>query len=89
MKLDVASLEHTTWEWKYDIVLANILAEVLVMLTPEVVQHMKKGAVYITSGIINDGDKEFKVKAAYEQAGLTVVETTYQGEWVSVTGRKD
>lgn len=31
----------------YDIVVANILAEVLVMLTPEVVNHMKHGAYYI------------------------------------------
>ena len=71
----------------YDIVVANILAPVLVELTPVIVSQMKKGAVYITSGIING--KEDSVKEAMISAGLTVVETTYQGEWVNVTARKD
>lgn len=72
----------------YDIVLANILAGVLVELTPVIVSQMKKGAVYITSGIINDGDKEKQVINAMEAAGLKVVDVSYQGEWVSVTGQK-
>lgn len=72
----------------YDIVLANILAGVLVELTPVIVAQMKKGAVYITSGIINDGDKEKQVINAMEKTGLTVVGVSYQGEWVSVTGQK-
>ena len=71
----------------YDIVVANILADVLVPLTPVIVHHMKKGGVYITSGIINS--KEETVRQAVEAAGLTVLEVTYQGEWVSVTARKD
>ena len=73
----------------YDIVLANILAGVLVDLTPVIVPQMKKGAVYITSGIINDGDKEHQVKDAMEKAGLKVIDVSYQGEWVSVTGKKE
>ena len=67
---------------------ANILADVLVPLTPVIVSQMKKGAVYITSGILNDNDKEFRVKDAMTAAGLEIVETTYQGEWASVTARK-
>ncbi len=73
---------------KYDIVVANILADVLVPLTPVIVDQMKPGAVYITSGILNDNDKEFRVKDAMTAAGLEIVETTYQGEWASVTARK-
>lgn len=72
---------------KYDIVVANILADVLVPLTPVVVNQMKKGAVYITSGIIDN--KEETVVEAVEAAGLEVLEVTYQGEWVSVTARKN
>lgn len=70
----------------YDIVVANILADVLVPLTPVVVNQMKPGAIYITSGIIND--KEQVVVDAVKAAGLTVLEITYQGEWVSVTAQK-
>ena len=72
---------------KYDIVTANILADVLIPLTPVIVHHMKKGAYYITSGILDV--KEEVVVEAVKAAGLTVVEVTHQGEWVSVTARKD
>ena len=71
----------------YDIVVANILADVLVPLTPVIVNQLKKGGVYITSGIIDD--KETTVVEAVKAAGLEVVEVTYQGEWVSVTARKN
>ncbi len=72
---------------KYDIVMANILAEVLVPLTPVITAQMKSGGIYITSGIISD--KESTVCKAVEDAGLTILEVTRQGEWVSVTARKD
>lgn len=70
----------------YDIVAANILADVLVPLTPVAVKHMKPGGIYITSGIISD--KEETVTEAVKAAGLDVLEVTRQGEWVSVTARK-
>lgn len=70
----------------YDIVVANILADVLVPLTPVIMNQLKPGGVYITSGIIDD--KEQTVVDAVKAAGLEVVEVTYQGEWVSVTARK-
>jgi len=72
---------------KYDMVCANILAEVLVPLTPVIVSRMKKGGIYITSGIIED--KEETVVNAVKAAGLELLEITYQGEWVSVTARKN
>ncbi|MGN1267495.1 MAG: 50S ribosomal protein L11 methyltransferase [Dorea sp.] len=72
---------------KYDIVAANILAEVLVPLTPVIVNQMKKGAVYITSGIIDE--KEQTVVHAVKAAGLEVLEVNHQGEWVSVVARKN
>lgn len=71
----------------YDIVVANILADVLVPLTPVIVKQLKKGGIYITSGIIDD--KEETVVEAVKAAGLKVLEITYQGEWVSVTARKE
>ena len=71
----------------YDIVVANILADVLVELTPVIVSQLKPGGIYITSGIIDD--KEETVTEAVKAAGLTVLDVTYQGEWVCVTARKD
>ena len=72
---------------KYDIVVANILADVLVPLTPVIVNQLKTGGIYITSGIIDN--KEQTVVDAVKAAGLEVLEVTYQGEWVSVTARKN
>lgn len=71
---------------KYDIVLANILADVLVPLTPVVLAHMKPGALYITSGIIDD--KEQTVVDAVREAGMEILEVNHQGEWVSVVAKK-
>ena len=70
----------------YDIVAANILADVLVALTPVVTAQMKPGAIYILSGIIDD--KENVVKEAVQAAGLELVDVNYQGEWVGITARK-
>ena len=71
----------------YDIVVANILADVLVALTPVILHQLKTGGIYITSGIIED--KEETVVNAVLDAGLEVLDVTHQGEWVSVTARKN
>ena len=82
---DKATQDRAGYE-KYDIVTANILADVLVPLTPEVTAHMKKGAIYITSGILEG--YEPKVIKACEDAGLQVLEVNKQGEWMSVVAMK-
>lgn len=83
---DPAVQENVGYE-KYDIVAANILADVLVPLTPVIIRQMKRGGIYITSGIIDE--KESVVVNAVKAAGLEVLEVTRQGEWVSVTARKN
>ena len=85
--IDDKEVQDTVGYEKYDIVAANILADVLVPLTPVIVNQMKKGAYYITSGIL-DVKEEVVVKAV-KDAGLQLVEVTHQGEWVSVTARKE
>lgn len=85
--IDDKEVQDTVGYEKYDIVTANILADVLVPLTTVIVNQMKKGAYYITSGIL-DVKEEVVVKAV-KDAGLQLVEVTHQGEWVSVTARKE
>lgn len=85
--IDDVEVQNQVGYERYDIVAANILADVLVPLTPVIVRQMKKGAYYITSGILDV--KEGVVREAVEKAGLTLVEVTKQGEWVCVTARKD
>ncbi len=84
--IDDAQVQEQVGYEKYDIVVANILADVLVPLTPVIIHQMKPGGIYITSGIIDE--KEETVVEAVKSAGLQVAEVTHQGEWVSVTARK-
>ncbi len=71
----------------YDIAVANILADVIILLQEEIPVHLKKGGIFITSGIINM--KEEAVRQAFAANDqLEVVEVTYQGEWLSVTARR-
>ena len=85
--IDDKAVQDAVGYEKYDIVAANILADVLVPLTPVIIHQMKPGAVYITSGIIED--KENVVVEAVKAAGLEVLEVNHQGEWVSVVARKN
>jgi len=71
----------------YEIVVANILADVIIPMAPVIPAHLKKGGIFITSGIIDF--KEQEVVDAIEAAGLTIVEVNHQGEWVNVTARKE
>lgn len=84
--IDDASVQQEVGFEKYDIVTANILAEVLVELTPVIGKHLKPGGIYITSGIIDD--KEETVLTALKNAGFEIVAVNHQGEWVGITARK-
>ena len=84
--IDDKAVQDAVGYEKYDIVAANILADVLIPLTPVICHQMKPGALYITSGILDV--KEDVVVKAVKDAGLEVLEVTHQGEWVSVTARK-
>ena len=71
----------------YDVAVANILADVIIMLQKEIPVHIKKGGIFITSGIINMKEEAVKEAFAANDA-FEVVEVTYQGEWVSVTAKR-
>lgn len=85
--IDDKSVQDAVGYDRYDMVAANILADVLVPLTPVILNHLKSGGIYITSGIIEE--KEETVVEAVKAAGLEVLEVNHQGEWVSVTARKN
>ena len=85
--IDDTELQEKVGTECYDIVVANILADVIIPMAPVIPARLKKGGYFITSGIIDF--KEDAVKEAIEKAGLTVVEINHQGEWVNITARKD
>jgi len=84
--IEDSKVQDTVGYAKYDIVLANILADVLVPLTPVVFKTLKVGGIYITGGII--AEKETMVTQMIQAEGLEILEVTRDGEWVSVTARK-
>ena len=63
----------------YDIVLANIVADVIVALAAFVRRYLKPGGAFICSGII-DG-REDEVRAALTGAGLAVEDHLHEDEW--------
>ena len=85
--IDDVSLQEKVGTEEYDIVVANILADVIIPMAPVIPARLKKGGYFITSGIIDF--KEQAVKEAIENAGMEVVEINHQGEWVNITARKN
>lgn len=85
--IDDEELQKTVGTKEYEIVVANILADVIIPMAPVIPDRLKKGGYFITSGIIDF--KENEVKEAIEKAGLTVVEINHQGEWVNITAQKN
>lgn len=84
--IDDVKLQETVGREKYDIVVANILADVIIPMAPVIPDRLKKDGIFITSGIIDF--KENEVKEAIERTGMKVLEITHQGEWVSITAQK-
>ena len=72
-------------DFKADIVVANLMAEIVIMLAEAVKKHMKPGAIFISSGILIE--KKKKVTDAFEKLGLEVVEILDEGEWSAIVAK--
>ncbi|MFA9463013.1 MAG: 50S ribosomal protein L11 methyltransferase [Velocimicrobium sp.] len=79
-------LQQTIGFNSYDIVVANILADVIIPLSAEIGQHMKPGGLFISSGII-DMKKE-EVRIAILKNGFDILEENEMGDWVSFVAKK-
>ncbi|MDD6211626.1 MAG: 50S ribosomal protein L11 methyltransferase [Clostridiales bacterium] len=85
--LDDVQVQNEVGYERYDLAVANILAPVIVLLQGEIARHLKPGAIFITSGIVDEKEKD--VTDAFEKnPEFEVLEVTRQNEWVSVTARK-
>lgn len=82
--IDDKKIQDRTGYNCYDIVVANILADIIIPLSKVIAPHMKKGGLFITSGIINSKESEV-VQAIKENPELEIKEITYQKDWVNVT----
>ena len=84
--IDDPQVQKQVQEEGFDVVISNIQAEVLVALTPVAVRYVKRGAYYITSGILEE--KQQMVADVIRASGLEIISVTQQGEWVCITARK-
>ena len=85
--IDDKELQQKVGTERYDIVVANILADVIIPMAEVIPARLKKGGIFITSGIIDF--KENEVKKAIEAAGMRILEVNHQGEWVNITAIKE
>lgn len=85
--IDDVSVQDAAGYECYDIVVANILADVIIMIQKQVPAHLKHGGIFISSGII-DMKEEAVREALLSNNELEILETTRQGEWVSFTARR-
>lgn len=76
---------HRVGEHKFDMVLANIFAEIIIPLSSVVKEMMRPGALFITSGIIDEREED--VRRALTENGFEIMEVTHSGGWVSFTAR--
>lgn len=72
-------------DFKGDIVVANLMAEMVVMLTKAVKNHMKPGAVFISSGILVE--KKNLVLDALKEVGLEPIKIIDKGDWSAIAAR--
>lgn len=71
---------------QYDILVANILAEIIIPLTAKAGAYLKPDGIFISSGILQT--KEEAVRTALTEAGFEILETTVLKDWVCFTARK-
>jgi ribosomal protein L11 methyltransferase len=70
----------------YDVVLANIVADILIRLNRDIAPYLKQGGVYILGGIIEERLEE--VTTSLAQSGMDVVETLAMNDWRAVAARR-
>lgn len=84
--IDDAALQEKVGAERFDLVVANILADVIIPLAPVIPARLKNKGKFIVSGIIDF--KEDEVKEALTAAGFHILRVDHQGEWVGMTAEK-
>lgn len=85
--IDDPAVKDAVGYGRYDVVVANILADVIIALQGEIAPHIKHGGIFITSGIIDMKEEAVK-EAISANPELEIIDVLHQGEWVSVVARR-
>ena len=73
-------------DYEPDIIVANLMADLVMMLSPAAAAQLRPGGLYITSGILDI--KEEVVKKAIEDAGFDIIEVLADGEWRAIAATR-
>lgn len=73
-------------DYEADIIVANLMADLVMMLSPAAASQIRPGGIYITSGILDI--KEEAVKKAIADAGFDIIEVLADGEWRAIVARR-
>ncbi|MBQ2120505.1 MAG: 50S ribosomal protein L11 methyltransferase, partial [Peptococcaceae bacterium] len=68
-----------------DIIVANIIADIIIRLTPSTIEYLKNGKVFISSGIIDT--RKDDVLAALEEHKFSIIEVRENAGWVAIAAR--
>ncbi|MDF2593827.1 MAG: ribosomal protein methyltransferase [Clostridia bacterium] len=79
------TLAHEITAQKYDVVVANIVADVILMMKDILNECMKDDGILIASGII--GERADEVRQGLEESGFLILDTTEKNDWVAITAR--
>jgi ribosomal protein L11 methyltransferase len=71
---------------RFDVVVANILADIIIPLSSVTSKYMRKGALFISSGIINT--KEEAVRKALLENNFEILEVIHMNDWVAFVAKK-
>lgn len=85
--IDDISVKEAAGYEKYDICVANILAPIIILLQKDIARQLKKGAIFITSGIIDMKEEEVLL-AFKENKDFEILEINRLGEWCNITARR-
>lgn len=72
-------------DMRAELVVANIIADAIILFSGAAKKHVKPGGAFIASGIIKDRERD--VLSALGEAGFTIQQTVYRGEWVAIVAR--
>ena len=68
-----------------DIIVANIIADIIIRLTPSTIEHLKGDKVFISSGIIDT--RKDDVLQALQGNGFSIIEVREDKGWVAIAAR--
>lgn len=72
-------------QFRADVVVANLMADLVMMLSKDVAAHLRGKSIYISSGILIE--KQAEVVAAIEACGFHILDIMEEGEWCAIAAQ--